>query len=112
MLARRDGACPLRVRLGKPRVEQNESALPQIADMKATLREVCVGPVADFMRCSKPARLFDHLGGALRAALRRLELLRTTKKHARQLFRQDPDIETFYLAGSVVDHSIVLASFS
>ena len=34
-------------RLGKPRVEQNKSALPQIADMKATLWEVCVGPLAD-----------------------------------------------------------------
>jgi hypothetical protein len=36
---------PIGVRLGKPRVEQNESALPQIADKKATLREVCVGPI-------------------------------------------------------------------
>ena len=33
---------PIGVRLGKPRVEQKESAFPQIADMKATWREVCV----------------------------------------------------------------------
>ena len=37
------------VGLGKPRVEQNESALPQIADMKATLREVCVEPTAELL---------------------------------------------------------------
>ena len=61
---------PIGVRLGKPRVEQNESALPQIADMKATWREVCVGPLLDSCIATNGAlSSLDHLVGARKQRL-------------------------------------------
>ena len=87
-LALRRICVPQWVRLGKPRVEHNESALPQIADIRAEVAKVCVGPDPDSStapkrrsRSSTRARRSFNLSIAVLIGTRaRRQVARLTKK--------------------------------